>query len=61
MTIKLSTANVLHALMVLLQVLNLVSGAVPPKYQPFVAAGIAGIQMLIGKLQHNSMPPVAHS
>jgi hypothetical protein len=56
-TIKLSAANFVHALSVIGQVLNTVSGVVPIKYQPFVAAALAGIQLLVGKLQQNT--PVA--
>ena len=58
MTIQLKAANLLHALMVVGQVLNLASGAVPQKYQIFVAATLAGVQLLIGKLQQNT-PVVA--
>jgi len=58
MTIKLSAANFVHALSLLGQVLNTVSGIVPVKYQPFVAAALAGIQLLTGKLQQNT-PVVA--
>lgn len=61
MTIKLSHANILHALMVAGQVLNLVSGAVPQKYQVFVAAALAGIQLLVGKLQQNTPVPASPS
>lgn len=57
MTIKFTAANALHALAIVGQVLNRVSGAVPIKYQPFVAAALAGIQLLVGKLQQNT--PVA--
>jgi hypothetical protein len=57
MTIKLSSANILHALAILGQVLNSVGGIVPAKYQPFVAAALAGIQLLTGKLQQNTPVP----
>lgn len=58
MNIKVSTATLLHALLIAGQVLNLVSGVVPQKYQVFVSAGLAAIQMAVGRLQHNSPPPV---
>ena len=59
MKISSTTANVVHILSVLLQVLNLVSGIVPPKYQPYVGAAIAAGQYYMGHLQHNSVPPSA--
>lgn len=58
-TIKVSTATWIHVLLVLAQILNLISGQVPEKYQVFVAAGLALIQLVVGKLQHNSPPPSA--
>jgi hypothetical protein len=58
MQIKVTTANVLHTLMILGQVLNFASGAVPTKWQPVVAGVLALVQMGIGRLQHQSPPPV---
>lgn len=59
MTIKVSTASWLHILAIVGQVLNGISGLVPQKYQVFVSAALAAIQMVVGKLQHNSPPPVS--
>jgi len=59
MQIKLSHANLLHALLILGQVLNLASGTVPQKYQVFVSAGLAAVQLLVGKLQQNTPVPPA--
>ena len=59
MTIKLHHANFIHALALVGQILNAVSGIVPQKYQVFVSAGIAAVQLGVGKLQQNTpVPPV---
>lgn len=55
---KLSTANIIHALAVAGQVLNSVSGIVPPKYQPIIAGLLAAGQLIVGKLQQNTPVPV---
>jgi hypothetical protein len=57
MNIKIGTATLLHVLAVAGQVLNLVSGVVPVKWQPVAAGVLALIQMGVGKLQHASPPP----
>jgi hypothetical protein len=58
-TISSHKADITHGLLILGQALNLISGQVPQKYQVFVAAGLALIQLLVGKLQQNTPVPPA--
>ena len=60
MTIKLSSANLLHALLITGQVLNYASGMVADKWKPVVAGGLALIQLAVGAIQQRSpVLPVA--
>ena len=59
-TIQSHKADIAHILLITGQALNLASGQIPAKYQPFVAAALAAIQMIVGKLQQNTpVAPVA--
>lgn len=53
---KLSINIIIQALGTVLQVLNLVSGMIPPKYQWLVAGLVGIIQAVTGMLAHWSNP-----
>jgi len=57
MKIKLSTAIVLHILLITGQFLNMLTTTVPAKYQFLVAGALAIVQALVGILQHYSPQP----
>jgi hypothetical protein len=49
---KFSWHTVGQVLLTLLQILNFESGVVPPKYMPFVTAGLSIIQGLLALYNH---------
>ena len=57
MKINLSTAMILHVLLIAMQALNVASGLVPAKYQFLVAGILAIVQAIVGIIQHYSPSP----
>ena len=57
MKLSLSWALVLHALLVLGQILNAATGYVPAKYQFAIAGALGIVQLLVGLIQHYSPIP----
>lgn len=47
-----------HVVAIAVQFYALFGGLVPPKYAPFIAASIAGLQTAVGELQFRQEPPV---